>query len=196
MAIRIHVDTDRIRRVRQSLIRLQRNTKGNAWKELLDSAARDVEQGLRRQWGVDMRVRDRGFQQTMYRIIPSQVAAGIPTSPSRVMNRSADTMLRLQVHGGIRRPERATRLKIPPGPARYGIPIPRTPQTFVDGTGRHLLRRLPGGGVEFLASLRRNALIPPRYRIQIPIRQVEVGLRRRGDRILQRHIDRWEATVR
>ena len=106
--MRIIIDTTQLRRFRDvSLRRLQRNVKGNAWKEILDSEAELLAEGLRRQWGVDMTVRNRSFQRNMFRVTASRVSGGVPTRGSRVENASADTMLRLQVRGGIRRPEKA-----------------------------------------------------------------------------------------
>ena len=196
MAIRVFVRTEPIRNVRLGLRRLQREVKGQAWRELLSQSAVNLDLELRRQWGQDMTVRNRAFRDNMFRIVRGRIVAGRPVTPYRVENRTADEMLWLQIYGGIRRPERAQFLKIPPTPAQYGVNIPRYASSYVSRGGGRLHLVIPrGNSVELLASLRRTATIRPRYNIQNAINRVDREISRNGDRVFQRHIDRWDASL-
>ena len=183
-AVRITLDSN-ARKIKRELLRIRRKAVFAAEKITMDDGIKLLYGFLVKEWARAMNARKTSFPRQVLRRQKSFVdfKSGELKRPARVRNTGADTLLRLQIEGGTRRPEGRALLITPQGKRpRKNI------KTYT--AGGYLFQRGKRIGSRYLGVFKQRARIPKRWRIERAIRRTEKVLPRVARRALARELAR------
>lgn len=183
VAIQVRL-TSNAKAVKRSLKRIRRHRVFNAERQIMDAGANLAKQAFIREWNAVFDERRRTFPRSVLRIRKSHInfTTGGNVRPALLKNIGANDLLRLQLRGGVRKPQGEWLLV----PFKKGQRKPR--RSYI--AGNFVVKSLKSGRNTVYGVLTKRAQIPKRFSIRAVERRVERVLPRVAERILRRELRR------
>ena len=125
----------------------------------------------------------------------AKITGGEISRKTQVFNHpNVDDILRLQIRGGIRTPEKAENLLIRTDRSKWGRSFTQNQRgrQYVSEDGRRIYRKFARKDDKVVAFLRKQASVPKRYNIAKPVRDIEKKIPFFGNLYLRSEIKKWE----